>query len=85
VQLGAQSQDLLLLLTFDLEAADTNNGVFAECLNRAEIARPEKHYVPHYLPGENPFIGEWANDIGVPIDATLGGEETAYPEYRDQL
>jgi len=70
---------------FGIEAADAAEGVFAQCLNRAEIARPEKHYVPHYLPGENPFIGEWAEEIGVPVEATLGGEETAYPEYREFL
>jgi len=69
----------------NIEAADAGNGVFAQCLPRAEIARPEKHYVPHYLPGENPFIGEWAEEIGVPVESTLGGEETAYPEYREQL
>ncbi len=70
---------------FGIEAPDATNGVFSQCLNRAEIARPEKHYVPHYLPGENPFIGEWAEEIGVPVEATLGGEETAYPEYKEFL
>ena len=67
---------------FGVEVADEGTGVFEECLNRAEIARPEKHYVPHYLPGENPFVGEWAEEIGVPVETTFGGEHTAYPEYK---
>jgi len=71
--------------TENVEVADINDDVFTQCMPRAEIARPEKHYVPHYLPGENPFIGEWAEEIGVPVEATLGGEETTYPEYREQL
>ena len=71
--------------TFGVEPADTGTDVFAQCLNRAEIARDEIHYVPHYLPGENPFIGEWAEEIGVPVEATLGGAETAYPEYKERL
>ncbi|MBN4074988.1 MAG: hypothetical protein COA71_06900 [SAR86 cluster bacterium] len=71
--------------SFTVEAADTGSDVFSQCLNRAEIFRPELHYVPHYLPGENPFIGEWAEEIGVPVEATLGGAETAYPEYKEQL
>ncbi len=71
--------------TFGIEATDKTTENFEQCLPRAEIARPEKHYVPHYLPGENPFIGEWAETIGVPTEATLGGAETAYPEYRERL
>ena len=43
------------------------------------------HYVPFYLPGENPFIGEQAERMGIPVETTLGGAETALPEYRDRL
>jgi len=59
--------------------------VFAQCLAREEIARPDLHYVPHYLPGQNPFPGEQAKKLGIPAEATLGGAETALPEYRDKL
>ncbi len=71
--------------SFGVETADVETGVFEECLNRAEIARPEIHYVPHYLPGENPFVGEWAEEIGVPVETTFGGEETSYPDYKELL
>jgi hypothetical protein len=62
-----------------------SNNFFFKCFSSEEIARPDRHYVPHYLPGQNPFIGEHAKVLGVPVDATLGGAETAYPEYRDRL
>ncbi|MGE0594014.1 MAG: hypothetical protein AB7G23_15660 [Vicinamibacterales bacterium] len=70
---------------FGVAAADRGNNFFAQCFPREEIARPEQHYVPHYLPGENPFVGEHANVLGIPVEATRGGAETAYPEYRDRL
>ncbi len=71
--------------TFGVEAADRgNNNLFAQCFPREEI-RPDPHYVPHYLPGENPFVDETAKHLGVPPDATRGGAETAMPEYADRL
>lgn len=38
--------------------------------------------VPHYLPGQNPFVNEVTEKTGIPVDAVLGGPETMYPEYR---
>jgi hypothetical protein len=75
--------------TFGVEPPDRanpfGNNVFEQCFPREEIARPEQHYVPHYLLGENPFIEETAKRLRLPKDATLGGAETAYPEYKDRL
>ena len=70
---------------FGVEPADAGGNFFAQCFPPEEIARPDLHYVPHYLPGENPFIGEVADRLGVPVEATLGGAETASPEYRNRL
>jgi hypothetical protein len=39
-------------------------------------------YVPNHLPGTNPFLHEVADWYGLPYDATRGGAETLYPEYR---
>ena len=39
-------------------------------------------YVPHHLPGTNPFLHEVADWYGLPYEATRGGAETMYPEYR---
>ena len=41
--------------------------------------------VPSYMPGENPFVSEFANRHHIPVDAALGGAETMYPEYRQKL
>lgn len=71
--------------TFSVDPQDRGNNIFAQCLAREEISRPDFHYVPHYLEGQNPFIGEHAKKIGVPVEATLGGAETMYPEYRDKV
>jgi hypothetical protein len=70
---------------FGVDPADRGNNFFAQCFPREEIARPDLHYVPHYLEGENPFVGELAKKLGIPVDATLGGAETAYPEYKERL
>jgi hypothetical protein len=70
---------------FGVEPADRGNNLFAQCFPREEIARPDQHYVPHYLPGENPFVDETAKRLGLPTDATLGGAETALPEFKDRL
>jgi hypothetical protein len=70
---------------FGVAPADQGNNFFFKCFTSEEIARPEQHYVPHYLPGQNPFVGEHAKQLGIPVEATLGGAETAYPEYRDTL
>ena len=41
--------------------------------------------VPHYLPGENPFLNEMSRRYGLPPEVTLGGAETRYPEFRKKL
>jgi hypothetical protein len=42
-------------------------------------------YVPNHLPGTNPFLHEVADWYGLPFDATRGGAETLYPEYRKKM
>jgi cyclase len=41
--------------------------------------------VPHYPAGENPYLTEDAVKYKVPIQATRGGAETTYPEWRSVL
>ena len=41
--------------------------------------------VPHYLPGKNPFVNELTQKRNIPVEATLGGPETMYPEFRKKL
>jgi hypothetical protein len=49
-----------------------------------EIERP-RGAVPHYLPGQNPFMHEFADKYHIPVEAALGGAETMYPEYQLKL
>jgi hypothetical protein len=58
-------------------------GVFG-CETAAEVPAPEGK-VPHWLPGTNPNLKEFANWYGLPAEATRGGAETLYPEYRAKL
>jgi hypothetical protein len=41
--------------------------------------------VPHYLPGKNPFAGDYATTYHLPLEAAQGGAETEYPEFRKKL
>ena len=41
--------------------------------------------VPNWLPGANPYLREFSNWYGLPYEATRGGAETMYPEYRSKL
>lgn len=54
------------------------------CESVVEVVLPED-YFPHYLPGENPFLLEFARMHGIPFEATQGGAETMYPEYMDVI
>jgi hypothetical protein len=38
-------------------------------------------FVPHHLPGMNPFLLEFPNRYEIPYEATRGGAETMYPDY----
>ena len=52
------------------------------CLNgTTEVAGRDAGAVPHYLPGENPYLDEFAERYGLG-DAVRGGAETMYPEYQ---
>lgn len=58
-------------------------GIFG-CEYAAEVPRPAGA-VPHHLPGTNPNLNEFANWYGLPFEATRGGAETLYPEYRSKI
>jgi hypothetical protein len=54
------------------------------CETVPEIPK-EPDYVPNHLPGTNPFLHEFADWYGLPYEATRGGAETLYPEYRKKM
>src|SRR5437016_1188524 len=41
--------------------------------------------IPHFLPGKNPWLREFSEQEGLPYEATRGGAETMYPEYRAKM
>lgn len=48
-------------------------------------AVPAASPIPHFLPGRNPFLAEFAATVGLPLATALGGAETMYPEYMRRL
>jgi hypothetical protein len=54
------------------------------CIPAIEIERA-RGAVPHYLPGANPYLSEFAERHGLPLEATRGGAATMYPDYVPNL
>jgi cyclase len=52
----------------------------------AENGGTNRHWVPHFLPGQNTALTEWLKrDDWIPVAPTRGGVATIYPEYRSTL
>ena len=49
-----------------------------------EVDRPAGE-VPHFLPGANPYMTEFATRHNIPVDATRGGAETMYPDFMQKM
>ena len=54
------------------------------CTVVQEVDRPAGE-VPHYLPGTNPFLEEFGLKYRLPLEATLGGAATMYPELARRI
>ena len=54
------------------------------CVAAVEVDRPID-LMPHWLPGQNPSLHEWAERYGIPLEAARGGAKTLLPEYREEL
>ncbi len=63
-----------------MRLAAAPSGVIAD-----EIPGQHRAFVPHYLPGANPALTEYAAKVGLPPEVTRGGAETMYPEYQQTL
>ncbi len=55
------------------------------CEAAPELPPPPGVITPHHLPGTNPFLHEVADWYGLPYEATRGGAQTMYPEYRKTM
>ena len=54
------------------------------CSVDIEVERPAGE-IPHYLPGSNPYLDEFAMKWALPREAARGGAETMYPEYLEKM
>jgi len=77
------TEPLIKTQDFNQVIPEGQNWVYP-CSPVVEIERP-RGAVPHYLPGENPFLHEYADKFNIPLEAALGGAETMYPEYQAKL
>jgi hypothetical protein len=55
------------------------------CASVVEIADQPRGAVPHFLPGENPFLKEYGQEYNLPEIALRGGAATMYPEFKTNL
>ena len=51
------------------------------CQSVVEVATREEGEVPHYLPGENPYLESSREEARLPSDGASGGAATIYPEW----
>jgi hypothetical protein len=75
-----------LIKSEDLTLNPNPNGFtpFWDCEIADEGQQP-RGKVPHFLPGENPWVAEYAANHNLPQEVTLGGPATMYPEYRTRM
>jgi cyclase len=70
-------------------AYDPSASVNLETCNGSSFAEnggTNRHWVPHFLPGQNTALGEWLKkEDWVPAAAARGGVKTLFPEYRSVL
>jgi glyoxylase-like metal-dependent hydrolase (beta-lactamase superfamily II) len=68
---------------------DTTAAVAMETCNASSFAEnggTNRHWVPHFLPGQNTALTDWLKvDTWVPESAARGGVKTIYPEFRSTL
>ena len=69
---------------FHRVSAEGQNWLYP-CESVVEVANRPRGAVPNFLPGENPFIDEFAKKYRIPVAATLGGAETMYPEFQRKM
>ena len=82
-----KSQDFTLSLTAAWETSGTSlmtNWLYP-CEYVEETPWRNRDRVLSFLPGENRFLDEFANDAKIPRAAALGGAATMYPEYQQKL
>jgi len=68
-----------------IQSDNTGGNWLWPCEYVDELPGRSQGEVPSFMPGENPFLHEFADKYHIPVDAALGGAETMYPEYRNKM
>jgi len=58
---------------------------FQTCYGHTTVVFSDEHPVPHWLPGTNPSTADQAKKWHVPLEATSGIAEAAYPEFMEKI
>ena len=54
------------------------------CQADDEVPGRDPAYVPHYLPGQNPYLTEFAAQHGLPVEPTRGGAADDVPGVHEE-
>lgn len=73
-----------MIRTSDFKTAPTQEIEPYPCDIVTEVQKPQG-WVPHWLPGANPYLDDFAKEQQVPVEAARGGAATTLPEYRQKL
>jgi glyoxylase-like metal-dependent hydrolase (beta-lactamase superfamily II) len=72
--------------TYQVDINATTNWETCNASSFAENGGTNRHWVPHFLPGQNTALSEWLkNEKWIPEEPTRGGVKTIYPEYKSTL
>ncbi len=66
-------------------SANTQGNWLWPCEYVEELPGIDRGKVQSFLPGENPFLHEFADKHNVPLESALGGAKTMYPEYMETM
>lgn len=64
-----------------VELERNNTNWLYNCEYAMEVPR-DRHEVPHYLPGQNPWLGEYEGKYVMPKEGVRGGAESLRPEWK---
>ena len=78
------AEPLVKTQDFQINVQEGQNWLYP-CEPVVEIAGRPRGEVPNYLPGQNPFMHEFADKYHIPLEGVLGGPQTMYPEYQKRL
>jgi hypothetical protein len=78
------AEPLIKTQSYNLAANSEGNWLWP-CEYVEELPGTPHSSVPSYMPGQNPFVTEFAAKYQIPVDAALGGPQTMYPEFRDKM